>query len=34
MWFFVGGAVIGYTMSAKLMAYQPWKLAYNLVANL
>ena len=34
MWLFVGGAVVGYIMADKLIAYQPWKATYNLVANL
>lgn len=34
MWLFLGGAVVGYVMANKLIAYQPWKLTYNLVANL
>jgi hypothetical protein len=34
LYFFIGGAAIGYFMANKLIAYQPWKLTYNLVANL
>lgn len=34
MWLFVGGAVVGYILADKLIAYQPWKLTFNLSANL
>lgn len=34
LYLFVGGAVVGYLMANKLIAYQPWKLTYSLVANL
>jgi hypothetical protein len=34
LYLFIGGAVVGYVMADKLIAYQPWKLTYNLVANL
>jgi hypothetical protein len=31
---FIGGAVVGYAMANKLIAYQPWKVTYSLVAGL
>lgn len=34
LWVFAGGIAVGYFMSNKLVAYQPWKLTYNLVVNL
>lgn len=34
MYLFVGGVIVGYLAANKLMTYQPWKLTYNLVANL
>ncbi len=34
IYYFVGGALIGYFAANSLIAYQPWKLTYNLVASL
>lgn len=34
MWLLIGGAIVGYVMADKLIAYQPWKLTFNAVANL
>jgi hypothetical protein len=30
----LGGAAVGYFFANNLIARQPWKLSYNLVANL